>query len=75
MALLVVELVDVDGDVEAAGLDLERAVDVGVHVVPDGLAEGAAVAERVLRAAPAAGDLGREEVGLGRRLGRVDAPP
>jgi hypothetical protein len=55
---LVVELVDVDGDVEAAGLDLECAVDVGLRRT-DGLAEGPPVAE-VFSGRPAAGHLGRE---------------
>ena len=68
----VVELVDADGDVEAAGLDLECAVDVGVQVVPDRLAEGAALAGRVLGAAARVGAR-HEEVGLDGRLGRVDA--
>ena len=69
----VVELVDVDGDVEAAGLDLQRAVDVGVQVVPDGLAEGAAVAGGVLGAAAGGWCPGTKRSAWIGRLGRVDA--
>ena len=67
----VVELVEADGDVESAGLDLDRAVDVRMQVVPDGLSERAAAAHGGLGPA-AAGGLGREEIRLRGRLRRVD---